>query len=199
MRRTLIFFSILSVLLTAGVPKAHAQRTSEGSSAVTLSFTGAVVAPGLGLSADYTGYLLFGYWRAGINNTYRAFRAIDDVTGESRGNVWWSDLTVGGDFMYRLYSGRARVFNVYAGGGVFLGIETIDPFGKAPEGISTGYGAKNTFIYGVSVGVEGEWFFLSRLVPNLALSFGVRTPVKIASQIGEHFNLEAYTGLRYNF
>ena len=131
-------------------------------------------------------YLQSSLWEASVSLTQMS-KAIS--TGD---RLHLADITVGGDWQWRLVSNRSRSMNLYAGGGVFAGYEVYDPYGRLPDTLDHGLG-KGRFIYGISADLSAEIFFCRRI----ALVLGASTPLMFSSPVG-WFRWEASAGIRFN-
>ena len=84
-----------------------------------------------------------------------------------------------GGYLFRLAGTRSRSLSLYAGGGVLIGVEALDPFSSLPGNIVLGR-AKYSFLYGVYAQGAMEWFVGRKLAVMLQAS----APVTIGSAIG---------------
>lgn len=187
MRKTV---PICAALLLACLP-VRAQRTSYGERLATADILCSFSS--LGVSASLGYYLLDGYWAGELSAVVRATRVAE--TGEPLG---YARVTGGAAWMYRLWSTRSRDICAYAGGDLFMGFESMDPFGALEEGtraglLNSGY-SRTRFIYGPALRAEAEWFVRDAL----ALTVPVRMPVTLNSAFGT-LGFEAGVGIRYNF
>lgn len=181
--------------LALSMQVSSAQRTSVGTpfagvSAVS-SFTGS------GCQVEFGQYKLGGFWKGTLSGVNRGL-SLEDGSGRAVGTVPYLHVDFDAEYLWRLYGSRARKVNLYGGGGVFLGYESIDPYGRTPKGVALPYETRTAFLYGVSATAEVEWFFLSRLVPCLAAVGGGRMPVNFSSLVS-NLSCEVYLGLRYDF
>lgn len=135
-------------------------------------------------------YLYNSRWEAWVSGVNR----IADLVTVSADNstVDYAHLLAGGDYMYLLLSTRDRVLNFYGGGGIFLGAEFADPFGKKPNGGVLPF--STSFVYGVRPAVELQVYPAERL--SFVASAGL--PVVIGSKV-RVFAYEVALGLRYDF
>ena len=174
----------LSVALMLLAQGASAQRTMRGQYAVSADALWSGTVPGGSLA--FGQYLQSSLWEAGLS--CRSF-ARSLSTGDT---LRYLDVCAEGRWSYRLLSLRSRALSLYGGGGVFMGYEWYDPFGKVPDDIDTGLG-DGVFLYGVSASLDAEVFVLRRL----ALVVGASAPVNFSSSLG-HFRWEVSAGLRLN-
>lgn len=186
---------VLIALLVAFCGTAVAQRTSKGASFVDVSYVSSFT--GSGVQAGFGIYGLRGYWKVEISGVDRMFE-LRKANDEYISDMSCMHLEGAADYMFRLYGRRNHVLNLYGGGGAFLGLESLDPYGKAPANIVLPFEKKSVFLYGVEAAADAEWFPLSRAVPNLALVGGIRLPVNFTSQV-QKFCYELSVGLRYDF
>lgn len=131
-------------------------------------------------------YQLNSYWNAGITGNLYSH----DLKNESM--MQYAQIAAIGEWMYRLVGTRNRAVNLYLGGGMFIGYEAYDPFGKLPEYFETGLGV-GSFLYGIHAKLEGE-FFIWR---NVAIVLGGRLPVNFTSPVSK-LNYHVSAGLRIN-
>lgn len=117
-------------------------------------------------------------------------------------------FTAAGSWMYRIAADRSRAFNLYGGGGAFLGVDYDDIHGAIEEVISdSGSSSSSTwtqeedassprtaFTYGLEPALEMELFFARKA----ALVAGVSLPVRPATR-QETLSLRASAGVRINF
>lgn len=157
--------------------------------------TGQIVSPmslyaGVDLAVGQ--YQSIGYWNAGVSLVDR------QAVSRTGSKFSYAHTVVNGEYMFRIYGTRSRMFSFYGGAGAFLGCEINDPFRRLPAGeyITSGDGqARNiNFLYGVSLRVEGEVF----VAKDIAMILSVRMPVNISSSY-RHCLFEVGVGVRYNF
>lgn len=179
----------VTVLLLCVVPnlEATAQRTMHGESLLSAEVHYPFSKPyWLGADLSYGQYLLTSYWKAGVSATEYSHQ-IDEKTP-----MGYLHVAAYGEWMYRLVGTRSRFFNMYGGGGAFLGYEGVDAFGLLPSEVKSDFGS-GYFLYGVSVSLELEVFFSRRV----ALVLGGRLPLNFSSQFG-WFHSQVGAGLRVN-
>lgn len=158
-----------AMLMFFSIP-ASAQRTISGQSALGLSarYNGTSV----GAEAFYSQYTLNGYWNVGITGDLYATPL---STGDK---MSYMDVAAAGGYMFRLVGTRNRAFNLYAGVGVFAGVEWIDPASRLPKHIVTGLPTVQ-FLYGVYMRMGVECFLGTRV----ALTLSGVLPVNFSSKI----------------
>ncbi len=179
MKRTVIII-VMSVLAFAG--SAYAQRTMNKQ--CSISGCGSFNGVSWGTELDVSGYTLAGLWYGGVRfNDYRIGLSSGD-------DMHYGHLTGNGGYMFRIAGTRNRCVNLYVGGGIFCGIEIIDPLKDLRESLVTDLN-RIAFLYGLEVRMLGE-FFVSRTVA-LTLS-GIIAP-NFSSQIG-WFNYNIGTGIK---
>lgn len=147
--KTLIVF-LAAVLVCS---EAFAQRTCEGGGGLKAVF-GTTFSGDYPYSADisYTHYNLHSFWSAGVS-------ASNSSIDLGEGNQFDCTPVVGyWDWMWRLCSTRGRSVNLYAGGGAFAGCELHDIFSRIPEFIETSLPDKPSFVYGVALKAEADFF-----------------------------------------
>lgn len=181
------FILIACMILLSSSQAVSAQRTMKGQlhigAQASLSADPHMAAGG---ELTFGSYLLDSYIVGWINITP------DRITLPTGHLLGYVPINIGADYMYRVVATRSRSINLYVGGGVFLGWEFYDPFGRVPSYIDTGL-PDGTFIYGVAPAIDSE-FFLSR---NVALTLGARSPISISSQT-EILKLHLRAGIRIN-
>ena len=162
-----------------------AQRTMRGESLLSMEAALAAGAQHLPCAEiSYGRYLLGSCWKAGITGMqYSKETGGGDPTP-------YAHIAAFGDWTYRLAATRDRRLDLYAGAGVFLGYEAIDPWKPketdADAGISTDAGmdaegpADGSFLYGVRLRMETEVFFCKRA----ALVLSGTLPVNFTSSFG---------------
>ena len=107
-----------------------------------------------GAEAFFGQYTLTGYWEAGVMaDDYHATLS----TGQ---RLQYDHLAAAGDFMFRLAATRSRSVNLYAGAGVFAGVEMVDPFHRLPTYLDLPVASKS-FLYGLYAKALAE-FYLGR-------------------------------------
>lgn len=140
-----------------------------------------------GAEAFYCRYTLGGFWEAGL-------MGCDYRTSLSTGHTLrYDNVLAAGGYLFRLAGTRSRRLNLYGGGGVFAGVELLDPLGRIPGYIDLGQNHV-AFQYGLYAHGMAE-VFLGR---RLALVVSGRTPVNFSSGI-RHFHWQAGLGLKYLF
>lgn len=179
-----VFFTAVSL-----VP-ASAQRTYKGQSYVNL--TGFYNLSGLGLNAEFGGYLISSLWGAEVTASQNI------VTESSSGEkASFLDVTGGGKWQYRLLKTRSRNVNLYGGGDAFLGVQMLDPFKTLTQPTRTallngGY-SETKFIFGFGLDLSLEIFVMTRL----CILADVRVPFTFLSMY-QVPGLELGVGIRYN-
>ena len=169
---------------------AGAQRTSAGSSFVGLRVGSGFTGFGGGL--EYGMYTLSGFWRVDASEmTHRC--VLVDAADRELDKEDYMHLVVEGSYMYKIVSTHNRSMSLYGGGGAFLGLELADPFNRKPNGGNSPL-SRTRFLYGVSVGLEAEFF----VVRNFALFVDGRLPVNFSSQVSKVHG-EMYFGAKFNF
>ena len=182
-RKTFLIISSVLLLALASQP-AGAQRTMKGQYFAEASALWAGYRPGG--QAMFGEYLQNSFWAAGISvRSFSKKLSTSDL-------MPYLDICAEGEWRYRLLSTRSRMLSLYGGGGVMLGYEAYDPWGRLPETIDTGLG-KGTFMYGISAGLQAEFFFTR----SMALHVGARVPINFSSDV-DWFHWELEAGLRLN-
>ena len=131
---------LLLTLLILTIHPASAQRTISGQFSLNLSahYNGSLA----GAEAFLSQYTLSGYWEAGIGAD--AFHA-----PLSNGvQLEYADVAARGGYLFRLAATRSRSLNLYAGGGAFTGIESVDPRKRIPSYLDLGIPSIG-FLYGL--------------------------------------------------
>ena len=189
--RTLYHITTALVLLMLHCEGLSAQRTSNGTSA--LSLTAGTTLSGLGGEIAYSRYLTSACWMAGTAFNDRVER--DVPSGELVRYPRWE---IRGGFSYRLLATYSRSLNLYAGGDAFIGLEMLDLFRTLTPPTAQAYANAGyndiCFIYGAAPALETELF----LTPRLALILRGRMPLTF----GTPFPLigwEVGAGLKLNF
>lgn len=187
--------ALLAAALLCLLPcEARAQRTAIGT---VYGAAGAVTSfSGFGGQAEAGLYNAVGLWKASLSCVGRK-ASVYNSSDVLQGKADYLHLGLSVDHLWRIVKNHSRTLNLYAGAGVFLGMEMIDPSNRWPSGSVFPFSSRNTFLYGIDAQMEFEWFFL-RSVPNLALVTGVRLPLNFSSQI-KKFNQEFSLGVKYNF
>ena len=179
----------LSILLLSAVAvtEARAQRTMRGESLVTAGVHYPFSNPyWMGVDLSYGRYLLGSFWRAGAVVTEYTHMLAPEIP------MSYVHAAAYGDWVYRLWGTRSRVFSVYTGAGVFLGYEAADPWSLIPDSYKEGV-PQGTFLYGVRFSLEME-IFLSRRV---AVVLGGKVPLNFSSGFG-YFHYDVGAGVRLN-
>lgn len=163
---------VLSLLLVT--TKANGQRTMRSQNLISAEFrTPFTGATDLGGELSWGQYLLNSYWQVSLNGcTHGKLLSTSD-------RLEYLQALVSGQYMYRLVGTRSRSVSLYGGGGVFLGYEFYDPWGKIPTNLDIGIGS-GTFLYGVLAKVELEIFLTKRL----AVILSGQTPINFSSPLG---------------
>lgn len=181
------------VCLSFFAQPAFAQRTMSGQYFLSASYVHGVAPEAtrkvMGVEGVFGQYNYNGYWMAGMHYT---FKSKDVPVG---------CFTASYGRMFRLLSIRSRIFNVYAGGTIFLGADfghdTVEEISVQSGYISydepevTEYG--NGFVYGIEPRIEGELF----IVRKVSLLLGGAVPVKGKTQ-QDKVSARFYFGLRVN-
>lgn len=187
-----VLFSVIAVFICilACPEKCCAQRTSSGTSFIgATQIVSAYVIPSGGLDIHFGQYLLNSYWKTSLS-------AVDwmqktDVQGVVFDRM---HLVLEGGWMYRLAKNYSRSFNLYAGGGAFLGYNFHEVFAKLPKEMTTDL-PNGDFIYGLRPSVEMECF-ISRKV---ALTMGVQAPLTFSSSFSSDlWHVTGSLGIRIN-
>lgn len=186
--------SVVIIALALLLPlSAFAQRTVNGTSIVELAGSVPIADRGAGFSVLYGRYVLDGFWDAGlVADTF-----VKDFTAPDH-SAEYDVVHLSGAYerQWRIISTWNRVFNIYAGGGVFLGVELIDPFNKL-DYRKTGDrvdSSSASFLYGASGAVSAELYIL----PYVSISVTARPKVFGGSNYGR-FSAPASAGLRISF
>lgn len=185
-KTTLVGVTVLILCVVSDL-EASAQRTMRGESLLSAEVHYPFSKPyWLGADLTYGEYLLNSYWKAGVSVT--------EYSHPLEGNISMGYLhaTAYGEWLYRLVGTRSRFFNMYGGGGAFLGYEAVDAFSLLPAEMKEPFGS-GFFLYGVSVSLETEVFFSKRV----AFILGGRLPLNFSSQFG-WFHCQVGAGLRLN-
>lgn len=169
-----------------------AQRTSKDQFLITGSVTTPAFSS-VGGEVSFGRYLRYSYWSAGVM-TENPSVALSSAAQRAQFNLFAGY----GSFMYRVIKTPTRVFNVYAGADVFLGMEALDVYARLTEEaykalLNEGYQASR-FIYGGGLRVELEFFPLRRW----ALVMPLRVSAKGNSGSGQIFGYSFGLGVRYN-
>lgn len=189
-KRVVIFLSILLLLLCVS---ARAQRTSKGIRSVSASASWTVSS--FGGELDYGTYLHNSYLFGGLNIANRAHynTTISEIVNHQ-------SLEALMGWEWRLYGTRSRVFNIYLGGDVFIGVEMFDLFKNERETTRKIYyneGIKDyKFIFGLSPRVEIEYFVST----TVAITASARAPITFLSQYSKfnYLNLDVLLGVKIN-
>ena len=195
LRKSLISVGLVLALQLFWHSEAAAQRTAEGSTFLGVSPTASVYSvPSGGLDINAGGYLRSSLWKAGMRVIDWNHKISSD-TGVAHNDLFdhiaWS---LYGGWRYRLLGTYNRLFSVYGGGDVFLGLNQYEAFRKLPSELKTRL-PKSQFIYGVLTELEAE-FFVSRCV---ALTIGAQLPVTLGSSLkSDKWNLTGSIGVRIN-
>ena len=165
-----------------------AQRTAKGQFFADVEGVFSFTSVGAGIT--FGQYVSPGYWSASILGVNRV---ADMVTSSGQSSdLDYLHVGASGNFMYRFISTDSRALSFYAGGGLFLGAEVPDPFGKQPNGGVLPFGTR--FLYELFPELAMEVFPINRV----AFVVKFRTPVNFSSSVG-HFNYELGAALRLNF
>ena len=161
---------LIAIIITLHFPTASAQRTMSRQSSLGASarYNGTSV----GAEAFYAQYTLGGFWETGLEG--QDFNC-PLSTGQT---LRYIDAYARGGYQFRLVSSRSRSIGLYAGGGVFAGVECTDPFNTIPSYISLGV-PRWQFLYGVYGKLLTE-VFIGRKV---ALTVDASVPVNFSSKL----------------
>ena len=187
-KRLTICLIAASILTGLTAQEAQAQRTVNSSLMLTAEYSYPFGMNGEDFCVDLEcgQYLLDSYWNSGITGAlYSSLLKNEDT-------MQYAQILGFGEWMYRLAATRSRCVNLYLGGGVFLGYEAYDPFGKLPSYYETDLG-EGSFIYGMHAHLESEFYFCR----NIAFVLGGRLPVNFSSPVCKvHYHVNA--GIRIN-
>lgn len=131
------------------------------------------------------------YFSSGFLETKVSFAHVPMVSKQNS-RYSYAPIQVHAGYMFRIYSTRSKIFNVYGGGGLSAGMEVADVFKQLPQGEEPSF--KSHFIYGLYPQVLAEWFFYK----NIALTANVFAPFTINSA-KNWFNIDGLVGLKFNF
>ena len=201
--------SVLTVSLSAGVCfGASAQRTSYHESFIDFGYSSSYFAQPVsdltnGLRVAYGMYEMETFWSITANfNNFHQY-----VYNNSR---WeWFDYSyyaLGADWNYRLFGTYSRNFNLYAGGGIFLGYRQYGTFinllgSGIPDTLYNKDGiaiasVKGDFLYGMRANLQAEYFFTKKIALVLNVSPYVPFSRFLSS---DTFHLLTELSLRMNF
>lgn len=170
------FLKIAVLLLFITSIDASAQRTMKGQFFIGAEGIVSVIRPrDHGLALEFGQYTLKGLWSSRCSSTCSS----PEIMPGHR--LTYIDICGEGDYLYRLVGSRSRQFNLYGGGGVFIGYEFYDTFGSLPEHIATELPKTGQFLYGITPRLEFE-AFLSR---KIGISLGLSAPVNFTSLISK--------------
>lgn len=188
MKKLFICTALTAALYCVISPEADAQRTANSALMLTAGYSYPFSGRGDDFCLDLCcgQYRLNSYWNAGITGNLYSH----GLKNESM--MQYAHIAAIGEWMYRLAGTRNRAVNLYIGGGMFIGYEAYDPFGKLPDYFETGLG-NGAFLYGIHAKLEGE-FFIWR---NVAIVLGGRLPVNFTSPVSK-VNYHVSAGLRIN-
>ncbi len=174
---------VCSILCLFSYDNASAQRTmpNQGSLCIPISWNGT----SFGAGALYSRYLSSGYWETGVI----ANRHLAPTTASV--DIEYYRVTVCGGYMQRIAANRRRSFNLYLGGGMFLGVESRDPFSIIPENIEISL-APNAFTFGVYPNLLAE-IFISK---GVAITLSGSLPIIFSSAFGV-INYNTALGLKF--
>lgn len=172
---------------------ASAQRTAPGSWHVAGSWVTPFYSLGGGeLSGGRYG--VTDQWQAAVGAVNR--QAAETGSGEM---VDLLRVRAEGRWLFRVFNTRSRALNVYAGAGLFVGAELLDPSSRlspsTESGLSNNGYSGTAFIYGLSPRLEAE-LFVSEWV---ALYGSVSVPVCMGTRLPSVIDCEAGVGVRFNF
>lgn len=184
--RRYILVALALLLLFAG--RAEAQRTMRGQMFLDLAAHYPV-----GASLGVGRYVMPGFWKAGLEELrMREYLLVDGTVDDVALDVWQTKLQ--GSFMFRLASTRSRWLSLYAGGGAWVGLESVDPLKRLPESIVLPGLPDHKFVFGVTPEVEVELFMGN----HFALVVGGRMPLAFLSNI-RMLTAQARAGFRIAF
>ena len=168
--------------------RASAQRTMNNQPCVTISYTHGFSGHGdSGVDVSFGKYRMYSLWNAGA-----AASLLSCSLGDA-GDMRYSQTIAYGEWLWRLWCTRNRLFSIYAGAGAFLGCEEYDPFGQLPDYIDTGLG-KAAFLYGAHAKAQVEIFVIRKMAVVLTGTL----PVNFTSPTART-NANIQTGIRMNF
>lgn len=179
---------LTAILLFAACIAASAQRTVAESPFVCVEGGIPFGTKGFSAEASYGKYTLGGYWdvRASFLNMVK--------TTSGLGNEYDVVQYYGSaDYMWRLLGTWNRVLNFYAGTGVMLGMESIDPRNVLSGG-EVVEGSTEHFLYGAVGTLSAELY----VFPNFSLCFSARGRFIGGSRYGALFS-GASAGVRISF
>jgi hypothetical protein len=195
MKHLLFILSAIFFLLHASPREAFAQRTATGKPFIGLSaYVSAYAVPSGGVGIEGGQYLSRSYWKAGV-------RAVDwnqkiAGTADSGSPVHFDHIlwNLSGAWMYRLAATYSRRFNLYVGGGAFVGLNHYEVFRKLPGELAGGF-PKAEFVYGVEPAVDIEIFPFRRV----AILIGIQSPLTFNSSLKtDLWHLSGSIGVRVN-
>ena len=194
-RRSILIIALTPILWAVANVEASAQRTAEGSMFIGASqMVSAYAVPSGGRELGAGGYLRSSMWKAGVRAVDWNHKVSAD-TGVEHDDLFdhiaWS---LYGGWRYRLMGTYNRMFSLYLGGDIFLGLNQYEAFRKLPDELATGI-ARCGFIYGVQPELELEVFPGRRV----ALILGVQLPVTLGSSLKtDIWNITGSVGARIN-
>lgn len=160
-----------------------AQRTMPGEKMVGIS--AGYNFEGTGVSATFGGYTKSGYWQTGLSGDM-----YNKPLSAGNDRLEYCHIAASGYYMAALARTRSRSFNLYGGGGIFMGYEAVDPFRRLPKSIETNL-KNGYFLYGLFAGLESE-IFLTRRV---ALTVTGHFPLNFSSKL-DRLHCQAKVGVR---
>lgn len=124
-----------------------------------------------GVSTTFGQYTLGGFWETGLDgHLYKA----DTDSGIV---LDYAHCCVSGGYMFRLAGTKRRNINLYAGSGVFIGAEILDPMNRLLDNYRLSM-KKAEFLYGIYAGMLTEIFVMEKLAivveASLPLNFSSR-------------------------
>lgn len=171
MKRTVLehITIVTAVLLITALP-ASAQRTISGQPALGLSarYNGSSV----GAEAFFSQYTLSGFWDAGLTGDHYTVPVSTGLMLD------YAHVAARGGYAFRIVGTRNRCLSFYGGGGIFAGVEWLDPAKSIPSYIDLGMPSVQ-FLYGIYARVMLEVFLGTRV----ALTFSGSVPVNFSSKI----------------
>lgn len=178
--------STVILLIFISSNDAIAQRTMKSQLFVGAEGMVSIVDPrDHGLALEFGQYTLKGLWSCRCTGTSNRAEILSDYI------LKYMDVCGEGGYLYRIVGSRSRQFNLYGGGGAFLGYEFYDPFGSLPSHIATELPKSGQFLYGITPRLEFE-AFLSR---KIGISLGLSAPLNFTSLVSR-FRPRVSLGIR---
>lgn len=178
--------SLILLLSFSGI--SFAQRAMPGRSFVRAELSSTLnTSHGFGGGISYGRHLQSSYWAAGVAMDNRAVRL------SVGGLLDYTHYYAYAEWMYMAWTTRTRFMSVYVGGGVFLGYEGYDPYGRLVSYYDHGLGA-GMFLYGLRPSVEYSIYAYKDLSAFCRVSF----PMHFGSETG-WLKYHLGIGCRYDF